>query len=206
MKVFLIISGILALLIFIIAILPVRVELSYFDEFKYKLKIGFIEIIGSNKKPGKKKKNGKKKTAINKKETSDTIKKPSIDEIYSILIDFLRDFKWRLNIKVKYLDVYICCGDDDAAQTALLYGKMNAYAYSVDALLKSIVKICNSNISISVDYNSNKTLFEGKTNIFAPLGNILLAIIRLLVYLINNKEKLKPILDYIKNKDGVKNE
>ena len=207
MKIFLIILGVLVLLTVLICLIPVSIRLSYYDEFKYKLKIGFYELAGSDKKAKpKKKKKASANSSENKTETSEPneVKKPTVHEIFEIVTDFLKNFKWHLNITVKQLDVYISCGDEDAAQTALLFGKMNAYAYTVDALLKSIVKVNESNINISVDYNSQKIQFAGETNIFARLGNILLALIRLLVYLINNKEKLKPILDYIKNKDGVK--
>ena len=146
-----------------------------------------------------------KKSSSNKT-TKLTINKPTVNEVYELIVDFLKNIKLKLNIIVKELTVYISCGDEDAAQTALLFGKMNAYAYTIDALIKSIVKVKNSDINISVDYNSNKIQFAGEANIFSRLGNILLALIRILVYFINNKEKINPILDYIKNKEGVKNE
>ncbi len=206
MKVLLIVLGILVLLLLLIALIPVSIQLSYYDEFKYKVKIGFYELVGSDKKikPKNKKKKTKKVSNSTKAATSVSIKKPTVQEVFDIITDFLKKFKLRLNIIVKQLTIFISCGDEDAAQTALLFGKMNAYAYTVDAMLKSIVKVKESNINISVDYNSNKILFAGETHIFARSGNILLALMRLLVYLINNKEKLKPILDYIKHKDGVK--
>lgn len=206
MKVFLIILGVLILLIVLLLLLPVSLEFSYYNELKYKIKIGFYEILGSNKKVKTKKKSMQAKKSSSNKTTKFTINKPTVNEVYELIVDFLKNIKLKLNIIVKELTVYISCGDEDAAQTALLFGKMNAYAYTIDALIKSIVKVKNSDINISVDYNSNKIQFAGEANIFSRLGNILLALIRILVYFINNKEKINPILDYIKNKEGVKNE
>lgn len=206
MKVFLIILGVLILLIVLLLLLPVSLEFSYYNELKYKIKIGFYEILGSNKKVKTKKKSMQAKKSSSNKTTKLTINKPTVNEVYELIVDFLKNIKLKLNIIVKELTVYISCGDEDAAQTALLFGKMNAYAYTIDALIKSIVKVKNSDINISVDYNSNKIQFAGEANIFSRLGNILLALIRILVYFINNKEKINPILDYIKNKEGVKNE
>lgn len=206
MKVFLIILGVLILLIVLLLLLPVSLEFSYYNELKYKIKIGFFEILSSNKKVKTKKKSMQAKKSSSNKTTKLNINKPTVNEVYELIVDFLKNIKLKLNIILKELTVYISCGDEDAAQTALLFGKMNAYAYTIDALIKSIVKVKNSDINISVDYNSNKIQFAGEANIFSRLGNILLALIRILVYFINNKEKINPILDYIKNKEGVKNE
>jgi len=206
MKVFLIILGVLILLLVLLLLIPISLEFSYYNELKYKIKIGFYEIIGSNKKVKTKKKSKQVKKSSSSNTTKLPVNKPTVNEIYELIVDFLNNIKWQLNIIVKELTIYISCGDEDAAQTALLFGKMNAYAYTIDALIKSIVKVKNSNINISVDYNSNKIQFAGEAKIFSRLGNILLAIIRVLVYFINNKEKINPILDYIKNKESVKNE
>lgn len=207
MKVFLIVLGILVLLFIILISIPVSIQLSYYDELKYKVKIGFYEIVGSDKtvKQKKKKKSIKSGNNADKEKAKPvSVKKPSVNEVYELIVDFLKNCKLQLKIIVKKLTVYISCGDEDAAQTAILFGKMNAYAYSVDALLKSILKVNESNINIFVDYNSNKLKFAVETHIFSRLGNILLAILHFLVYFNSNKEKINPIFDYIKNKEGVK--
>lgn len=201
MKVFLIVLGVIAVVIMLISLIPVSIELEYFDSFKYKIKLWFFELKLKNKP--KKKKRSSSKSIKSKNEVIQEKKKTDIKEIFNIIIDFLKEFKWKLNIIVSKLNVYISCADEDAAQAAIKFGEINAYAYTVDAMLKSLFKIRESNINISVDYNSSKIRFAGEIALFARLGKILLALIRLLVYLIVNKEKLSPILDLLNKKDGV---
>ena len=160
------------LLIFILLIFPVKVYINYYDKieitiryifFKFK-QTGKPEKQEEKKRKKEKKKLKKDKEPKEKKESSlSKLKKENgikglIELFKEILKIFFKTAKKIIkHIYIEKIDLNIAVSSEDAAQTAILYGKINAYFYSVYALLSNFFNIKFKRINIYPDFLSEET-------------------------------------------------
>ena len=84
----------------------------------------------------------------------------------------------------------ITAGGEDAAQTAMNYGKINWIVYTAIAVLYEAVKLDVKKIDITADFNSGKTEYELLCKAKLRLGTALCCIIWLLFRLLKMYLKL----------------
>lgn len=179
----LIVIGVLFLLIALILFLPVNVFLKFDNEFYVKVNFAFIKLFET--KPEKKKQS--KKTTSVKKETTEKEAQNSIvedsKELFSLLrkkygfVGAVRSLlglfgnmlahikKLLRHIKVKKVILNITVSGDDAAVTAINYGKVCAVAYPVLSALNNCASIGLKEININSDFSDGKNEFNASLNI-----------------------------------------
>ena len=163
---------ILAVLLFLLS-MPVTVTAAYTDEVSLKLQYLFfkIGILPSQPKKEKKKKEKKPKKEKKSEETPQPKKKKKITldfvlEILELVKQALSSLKnplgWFLR-KIRYRDVWfhITVCQDDAHQTALRYGQVQAIFHSVFSLLKNSVDIQITDVQIRADFIGEEETFAG---------------------------------------------
>lgn len=94
------------------------------------------------------------------------------------------------HIKVNKFTLLITVGGEDAAQTAMNYGKINWIVYTAIAVLYEAVKLDVKKIDITADFNSGKTEYELLCKVKLRLGTALCCIIWLLFRLLKMYLKL----------------
>ena len=166
-----IISAII-LLCLALLFLPVDVCLEFKEELKLKIKFSGIKIYTLKEKPKKKpKKEKSSKTAApqKKKEKPNFFKKlkkkygfiGSVKLLFGFLKDLLVHIKRLLrHIKFKDIRLNLVVAENDAAETALQYGRVCAAAYPVLSFLDNLANVEYKIIDLSGDFESCNPLFE----------------------------------------------
>ena len=181
-----ILLSILAILLFLL-VLPVTAEAAYQEELTLNIRYLFFRFSilpakpkeeTEDKSPKEKKKKSKEKTEPKKK------KKITLDFVLEILelvkqaLSSLRDpLGWFLK-KIRYrdlwLDIAVC--QEDAHQTALRYGQVQAIFHSVFSLLQSRIDIQTTKIRIKADFIGEEERFSGGIKIkLRPLYALIFA-------------------------------
>lgn len=161
----------LALLITFLCLVKLRFEAVYHDKLTLKLKVLFFKftLVPYDKK---KKKKRKKKVPKKKKEETDTKtkkeKKPSlvkklsdkkgIDGFVSMLSEVAKLAGATLkglftNIVIKHFDLSLTVVGEDAADTALRYGKLCGVVYSAVSVICSTAKCEDYNVNVVPDFD-----------------------------------------------------
>ena len=172
-----ILGGIL-LLIFLLTLVPVRLEVSYQTEFEAKLRYLFFSFPLSPSEgvdevaPAPEKAEEKPGAGI-----LDKLKRIFRQEGFwgflNALADFIKlltDSSRRLlsHAKLKAFDLYLCLGgEEDAADAAILYGEVSAAVYSACAALFSLKKCRKKGVSVDLDYRTkdNTVQFSAKATL-----------------------------------------
>ena len=159
-------------IIAVVLLSSLKIVLSIDDKIIFKVSFLFITFVNydSSKKKKKIKKVVKKKhKKKNKKSLVDTLKnyaaskskKELIGEIFGYLKIVLSRFKALLKhtrFKKAVLDLTVAT--DDAANTALLYGKLCSLVYPVISLLDAAMKFDPKSISVKTDFASSEIKFS----------------------------------------------
>lgn len=194
-----------ALFITAVMFIPLTLRASYKDDFWCAVYIGFFKIQLVPAKPKKpKKKKPKKKTEEKPKQKKPAEKKPGLIEQYGVewLLNLikkvaelaasaLKDFFG--HILVKNLTLSIKVAGEDAADTAIKYGKLCAVAYPAVGTIAGAVKYRKYGVDIVPDFNEKaetKAEFELCARIFT---------FRLLGLVIKHGIKGLKLLTEIKN-------
>lgn len=167
MTALIIIAGIV-LFIFLLTIIPIRLNITYNDEFVVKAKYLFfsfdliepeeenledVDVEDEEDKTEEKRKDG----------IGTKFKEFFKREGFFGFLDFLRDLLKLLSEKVVYLvkhlriskfDLYLRVGGEDAAEMAIQYGQVSAVAYAVFNILFKLTPCKNKRISVDLDYNN----------------------------------------------------
>ena len=182
------ILGILAVLVFLLALLclmwvGVRVTLTP-DSQVVDVKIGLIRFRIYPAKRKEKKKEAKKTETSAK--SGKTEKKKSLPKIK------LRDIKdavrtlWpplkralertRKGIRIHPLDLSVTLGGlKDPAETAKLYAYLHAGMWTAMPLLEKVIDIPDPHLHIGMDFSEAETVLEGEAALKAHVGTLLLA-------------------------------
>ena len=179
MRVFLIIVAILAILIATLLILPVYIIIK--NDQKNNLILSFKFLFwsfGGEKKPEspvtKKLKNDMKKGGL----------PATVTETAQILITILKELSSLLgHCTAKKYELNIICSSEDAAQTAISYGKCCAAAFPLLGLFGSLIKIKKKgrNIDIRCDFTGKQELFSYNFVISTKVFNLLSSFIKVAI-------------------------
>lgn len=162
----------LVLLVALLCLIKLRFFATYDDTLKLELKILFLSfVLVPYKKKEKKKKDKKvpKKKKDNDKSKEDSKKKPSylkklsdkkgVTGLLSMLNELAKLTTTTLkgiftNIVVEKMDISLTVVGEDAADTALKYGKVCGVFYSAVSVICDCVKMCESyNVNVTPDFD-----------------------------------------------------
>ena len=170
----------IALLISLLLISKVKVFLCYDESVRVYAKFLFIRIslFPQKAKPKKKKKDKKQKTPQVQKEPSPPTKEKSIVyklwEFKSVLLEITKKFLNKLHFKFITLKIIVSC--DDAAKTALAYAGANQGISYIIEILRNISNVevaQHSDISLQADFVSQKSVFEGKIQLYIRVFSLI---------------------------------
>lgn len=184
----LIVLGIIGLLL----LCPVVFKLTYEDEFKVKLKFLFLNITLYPKKEKEDSKsnpesNSKKEKKKDKQEKSGIFKKKIKSEGIGGFISLLSDSLKRITEIPVYLKKHICISNfdinigissDDAADTAVNYGRTCALIYPFVSVIANNFKYKKLNVDIYPDFDKNKSDINLKIFLKIKLIFLLIALIK----------------------------
>lgn len=172
----------LALLITFLCLLKLRFTAEYHEKLTLKLKVLFFEftLVPYDKK---KKKKRKKKVPKTKKEKTDTKtkkeKKPSlvkklsdkkgVEGLFSILTEIVQLATSTLkglftSIVIEHFDLSLTVVGEDAADTALKYGKLCGVVYPAVSVICSTAKCEDYNVNVTPDFDDEAKM---KTSAYA---------------------------------------
>lgn len=164
------ILGIIALIILIILFTPLRLKLSYDKTLSAVIYIGFFK---KTLFPKKEKKKTKKKAADKKPQQKKTEEKekPKFDiskilgiikDVQKLVTDVLKDFFKHLVINK--LEISIIVATDNAADTAVNYGKCCSVVYPAISAVSSVSKCKKCSVDINPNFDEKE-----QTKFFAEL-------------------------------------
>jgi hypothetical protein len=153
LKIFLAVVAVLTVLL----LCRIKIVAGYDGDFEFKIKYLFLTFDispGTGKKeqkPGKKAKKASKQPPKQKP-------KPDIKRILSLLDEYSELLKKlisdaRRHLRIDRLMIRLVINEDDAAQTAILYGKACAVIWPGVAAIGSLVRIKRSEITIAPDFS-----------------------------------------------------
>lgn len=155
----------IALFVALVMFIPITLRASYKEKFWCAVYIGFVklQLVPAKPKKGKKKK-VKKQTPKTEQPKKATEKKPSLIKKYGIewllnlikrvaelAVSALQDFF--SHILVKKLSLSISVAGDDAADTAIKYGKYCAVVYPAVGTIVRVVKCKGYGVDINPNFS-----------------------------------------------------
>ena len=176
------------------ALLPakIKVRIGYIEEefiFSFKL-LFFVFTVSPENKKKKKKKAKKKEKEKNerpaKKEKDNFFRSPTSDfgvfdyiELIGIVIE-----KFVAKIYFDKLEAEIRVAGDDAAQTALNFGRLNAAIYPIAGLINGHKRIKKLHIGITPDFTTTKSVYNAEAIAYIRIFDVLAAVIAIIKYLL----------------------
>lgn len=204
----LIIITAIILFLLILLFLPLTVDLSYDDKFILKIKYAGIVFYNNSKvkkdkkakKSQSKEDNCENKKASKKKDNFviSTYKQKgllgTIKYFSNILALVLKKLWWLIKrLKFKKFKLDLSVATNDAADTAIEYGKTCAALYPVLSLLQTNINFKPQEINVRADFEKNKTEFKISVMLTTSVFNYLIMAISALMQFIKlqNKESEK---------------
>lgn len=184
----------LIFILFLFSLPKIRVILRYDGEFSASIKFLFLkfQIAGEKKKiketPEKKKKKENKKQQDKKKKSS-VLQGITIGDYIEIIKILFKNFIFKIKIENLFLDAKIAC--EDAAKTAVLYGKISAAAYPITAFLNEKETLEKAEINIYADFLEEKPEYKSKIIFYTRLISLLYTAILTIKYLLTRESKPK---------------
>ena len=189
MEIFIGIIATVILLIITLLLLPVHIFIKKDKEdgFSFKIKVLFFELCNDDSEDSKTSYNIKKVFGLNKKQTDENEKKKKesftekiprysalISDIFNAATSVIR------KITVKKLHLDIICAEEDAADTAISYGRCCAIVLPVVSAINSFtnVKKDGERVNISCDYTSEKGSFYFDIHFYVRLCALLSALFK----------------------------
>lgn len=176
------------------ALLPakIKVRIGYIEEefiLSFKL-LFFVFTVSPENKKKKKKKAKKKEKEKNerpaKKEKDNFFRSHTSDfgvfdyiELIGIVIE-----KFVAKIYFDKLEAEIRVAGDDAAQTALNFGRLNAAIYPIAGLINGHKKIKKLHIGITPDFTTTKSVYNAEAIAYIRIFDVLAAVIAIIKYLL----------------------
>ncbi|HIR58374.1 MAG TPA: DUF2953 domain-containing protein [Candidatus Gallacutalibacter pullicola] len=162
----LVFGGIVLLLILLLCC-PITLRLSFLNGFSVRLKYLFFSF---QLLPPKEKSTGKKKRASQKKKKSEEESESTLEKLRKLtgednaagLFDFLRELavlaagslkKLFRHLVIADFSLDVSAGGEDAAETALTYGKLCAVIYPAVSVLVSQAKTKHYGVSVFPDFS-----------------------------------------------------
>ncbi|MDD7393581.1 MAG: DUF2953 domain-containing protein [Eubacteriales bacterium] len=176
------------------ALLPakIKVRIGYIEEefiLSFKLLFFVFTVSPENKKKKKKKakkKDKEKKERPAKKEKDNFFRSHTSDfgvfdyiELIGIVIE-----KFVAKIYFDKLEAEIRVAGDDAAQTALNFGRLNAAIYPIAGLINGHKRIKKLHIGITPDFTTTKSVYNAEAIAYIRIFDVLAAVIAIIKYLL----------------------
>ena len=176
------------------ALLPakIKVRIGYIEEefiLSFKLLFFVFTVSPENKKKKKKKakkKEKEKKERPAKKEKDNFFRSHTSDfgvfdyiELIGIVLE-----KFVAKIYFDKLEAEIRVAGDDAAQTALNFGRLNAAIYPIAGLINGHKRIKNLHIGITPDFTTTKSVYNAEAIAYIRIFDVLAAVIAIIKYLL----------------------
>ena len=176
------------------ALLPakIKVRIGYIEEefiLSFKLLFFVFTVSPENKKKKKKKakkKEKEKKERPAKKEKDNFFRSHTSDfgvfdyiELIGIVIE-----KFVAKIYFDKLEAEIRVAGDDAAKTALNFGRLNAAIYPIAGLINGHKRIKNLHIGITPDFTTTKSVYNAEAIAYIRIFDVLAAVIAIIKYLL----------------------
>lgn len=185
--IFLWILGTLVFIVLAILFLPVKVSFKFNEEFfikVYFLGIKIYEPKTKEEKPNQKKKS--QNNAIKEKPKTLFLRlkekygfSGAVREIFGFLKDTVTHIKVFLrHIKIEKLKLFISVSSDDAAKTALDYGRVCAVAYPFLSALDSMANIEYKKIDIKSDFEATESNFSIEFNVKLRIFYLLITLFK----------------------------
>lgn len=162
MAVLFVIGGIL-LLLFLLLCIPVKLKLTFRQEFQWEIHYLFLTFRPSGEEraeeepeeelgePKKEKLWHRIKRMLKRKQLSGFLE--SISELVALLKE--TGGKLMSHVKLRYFDLYLCVGSmDDAAEAAIFYGKACSVAYSACGILFELLPCKKKFVTVDLDYQA----------------------------------------------------
>ena len=171
----LIIIGAVVVFIAILLFLPVKIDLNYDQNFALKIRYFGITVFNNqnNRKPKNNKKKSKKQTVEKKNKAKkkkdnfivSTYKQKgllgSIDYFGKILALVLKKLWWLLKrFKFRKFKLNLTVATNDAANTAIKYGRICAACYPTISLLETFADFKAKEINIDADFDKKESDFK----------------------------------------------
>lgn len=172
------------LLLFIIALLPVKVvvELQGVEEVGVYFKFLFLTFGKKKNKKSKVADTLSGATGVNKKEKKVKDKK-DIGKIVSLVIDIIKQVTSLVkHCKLQKLHVFYVSAGDDPGEVAINYGIACSAIYPITGILFSAVNVKDRGVDVDVrcDFNSNESIFEFQGEISVKIYYLLIAVVKFL--------------------------
>lgn len=189
-----ILLGLLGLMLLVL-LTPVSVRAKYADSLEVWLGLGPVKLRAfplkkrqNRKKQPKKEKKTKEKKAKQKPETEKAAKKPAL-KIETPTLDQLPDYlrlgadalgSMRRRILVREFRLSLTLGGDNAAKTALNYGRVAALFSLLGPLLDRAVRVRRKDVSVEADFSGGPNRAAGEIEIAACPLRLVIAGLKLL--------------------------
>ena len=201
--------GFLLFLLFLL-LLPVHTRVRYDSMLQVWAGLGpvSLRIFPLKKKPKKEKTQA---AAKEKKPKNEKPKKPKKKMTAEIIFDFIRLGAealgtLRRRLVLQNLTCHLKIGGPDAASAALLYGRIAAGVSAFYPILERNLRIRNTDISVDVDFESDKiNVLTDVTLAVCPL-RLLLAALILLIHFLKINAKIKKQNQSDQEKGGITHE
>ena len=176
------------------ALLPakIKVRIGYIEEefiLSFKLLFFVFTVSPENKKKKKKKakkKEKEKKERPAKKEKDNFFRSHTSGfgvfdyiELIGIVIE-----KFVAKIYFDKLEAEIRVAGDDAAQTALNFGRLNAAIYPIAGLINGHKRVKKLHIGITPDFTTTKSVYNAEAIAYIRIFDVLAAVIAIIKYLL----------------------
>jgi Ca2+/Na+ antiporter len=176
---------------FLLSMASVRLRISYFNELGLKISylcFSYTIFPQKEKKRQKAAKDKKQKEAKQKKEnifTSVYHEKGlnGLLHLLKALSNMAGSFFKKIfqHIRASKLSLHVAVADEDAAQTALLYGKVCAIVYPSFSMLTQTIKCKKFEVAVVPNFKSKKSEIQGSADIKIRVAILLAAVIQALL-------------------------
>ena len=163
--VILIIAAVLAVIFLFLFIVPVSVKIEAGTGEKTRIRVFYFFKVFENKD---KKKKIKKTVPVSEKKEKKPKKKTDVKETLGIIktvAPVLKEFAEK--IYVSEIDLFVSVAKEDAMETAVSYGLLNAEICSALAVLKNFYRIKKEKVFIYPDFKGDKNIYSLKIKLSA---------------------------------------
>ena len=184
--------GLVILAVAALLLAKIKVRIGYIEEefiLSFKLLFFVFTVSPENKKKKKKKakkKEKEKKERPAKKEKDNFFRSHTSDfgvfdyiELIGIVIE-----KFVAKIYFDKLEAEIRVAGDDAAQTALNFGRLNAAIYPIAGLINGHKRVKKLHIGITPDFTTTKSVYNAEAIAYIRIFDVLAAVIAIIKYLL----------------------
>lgn len=205
--------GLVLLAVIILQFFKAKAYVSYSEErgFSLSVALGFVKFQLYPKKTKSGKANSENKTEQAAKVSVEKIAEAVVDEVkvekkedkgfvarlkalvFDDYIEILKKARKHLLSRIYFdrLHLFISVGSPDAAETALMYGRLNAAVFPIVGLLDANKKIKVGNVRIVPDFTAEKTSAILDAEVYFRIYRAAIAAVDIYLYIIKTSRRKK---------------